>query len=86
MISVTTTESKGINETCFVNAKDNKVTCAINDEEIKSFAATGTVKTKPTTEPAPAATRTSLGRINKLEATLRQAIKEIEELKAAEHQ
>ena len=87
MVAITTTEAKGINETCFVHAKDNQVTCAVNDEEIKSFIATAAVKpaqstaTPNTPGTDNAATKAT---IDKLEATLRQALKELEELKASQ--
>ncbi len=90
MVSVTTTEAKGINETCFVQAKDNQVTCATGDDEINSFIATATLK-PASAKPAPAApgapttpAADTKAKVDKLEATLRQALKELEELKAAQ--
>jgi hypothetical protein len=84
MISVTTNESKGINETCFVNAKDNRVTCAANDEEIKSFVTTGAVKPAEPKPASDAPATSAQQRVEKLEATLRQALRELEELKTAQ--
>jgi hypothetical protein len=85
MISVTTNEAKGINETCFVNAKDNKVTCAANDSEIANFVATGAVKpAEPKPTPGTTTPTTQQQRIDKLEATLRQALQELEAFKAAQ--
>lgn len=85
MVSVTTTEAKGINETCFVHAKDNQVTCAVNDAEIKAFVATASTKSAqaaPATTPGATANPSTKERVQKLEATLRQALKELEEIKA----
>jgi hypothetical protein len=41
MISVTTDEGKGINETCFVSAHTNNVSCHANEEKINEFLARG---------------------------------------------
>ncbi len=91
MVSVTTTEAKGVNETCFVHAKDNQVACAVNDSEIKAFVATGSTKATQPTPDSPNNTTASSStaphikeRVEKLEATLRQALRELEELKTSQ--
>jgi hypothetical protein len=67
-----------------------QVTCATGDDEINSFIATATLKPAPAT-PAPATpgapttpAADTKAKVDKLEATLRQALKELEELKAAQ--
>lgn len=79
MVSITTNEAKGINETCFINAKDNKVTCFGDEKQMVAFIAGGPVEPKPAEQAQPSRQQ----KIEKLEQTLQQAMKELEELKAA---
>ena len=93
MVSVTTNESKGINETCFVDSKNNKVTCAKDDAEIKAFLQTGSTEAaddavsndSDAVDPAaPAdsgASATDAERIEKIERQLQQALDELQKLK-----
>lgn len=93
MVSVTTNESKGINETCFIDSKNNKVTCAKDDNEIKAFLSTGSTEAATdasvgtdAAEPStgvgnPGIAASDAARIESIERQLQQVLDELQKLK-----
>lgn len=89
MVSVTTSESKGINETCFIDSKNNRVTCAKDDAEIAAFLKTGSTEAAqedqardPDSKPGTGgASTTDAERIENIERQLQQALDELQKLK-----
>jgi hypothetical protein len=61
MVSVTTSEAKGVNETCFINAKNNQVKCMADEAETVAFIASGAKEISASASAAGASGGTSSG-------------------------
>ena len=89
MVSVTTSDAKGVQETCFVNAKNNNVNCFAKGSEAIAYAKSGSgAPATPADAPAPgqapaptAPSSDTAARLEKLKSLLDEANRELEALR-----